>query len=143
MTYRNVAKFLLAFSCLIFGVLNSPNVEADPIFSTASDASKVSNAEPVLANGAKILASSALTVASAKSGFFQDESLQTYAQDQVSAQFWFCTHHLALGTHCVAAPIIPHGAWQGAASHQNALNSDIKLAQKELGIPSKITVATR
>jgi hypothetical protein len=46
-----------------------------------------------------------------KAGFFQHESLYTFAQDSQITQLWFCHSTTKLGMQCVAAPIVVTATW--------------------------------
>ena len=129
--------FFLLSTLVTLIAFSAPNsAHADPIFASNSTLSKTANAQPVLSGGIKAIGQSS-------SGFFQDETLYSYAQDQVLTQFWFCTRNATIGTQCVAAPIIVHATWTEGVGRQKDLIIDSRLAQKEFGMPSKITVATR
>jgi hypothetical protein len=70
-------------------------------------------AEITILNGDNTHAKPALAprVQENKSGFFQHESLYSFAQDNQTTQLWFCHATQKLGVQCVAAPIIVTATW--------------------------------
>ena len=75
-----------------------------------------------------------------RSGFFQHESLYTFAQDRQTTELWFCHSTAKLGLQCVSAQLIPNRREIGWKADRSSATT---LAHHSLGIQSSMLVMSK